>query len=194
VGGWALILGVAAVVVTMAGWGIDALREYRAVVDADRTGHLDAGPAPRWPVATLAVLAVIVTGTLLLTSNLLPNSGRGGAAASGAPGASGPPAGGGAPSAAPSVAADAQIVAENIAFTTTAVEVPANKPFKLAFDNRDQQPHNVDIKDASGDQVFMGQIVTGPKVTVYDVPALKPGQYPFVCSVHSNMTGTITAK
>jgi plastocyanin len=145
-------------------------------------------------VATVAVLAAIVAGTLLLTSSLLPNSGGGGTAASGAPGASGAPAGGGAPSPAPSIAADAVIVAQNIAYTTQSIDVPANRPFKLALDNRDQQPHNVDIKDAAGGQVFMGEIFTGPKVTVYDVPALKPGQYPFVCSVHPNMTGTITAK
>ena len=50
------------------------------------------------------------------------------------------------------------------------------------------------IKDASGTAVFKGEIVTGPKVVVYDVPALPAGSYTFVCTVHPNMTGTITAQ
>ena len=41
--------------------------------------------------------------------------------------------------------------------------------------------------------MFKGEIVTGPKVIVYDVPALPAGSYTFVCSVHPNMTGTLAA-
>ena len=33
------------------------------------------------------------------------------------------------------------------------------------------------IKDAGGAAVFKGEIVTGPKVVVYDVPALPAGSY-----------------
>ena len=45
-GGWALILGAVALSFTLLGWLFDAVREYRAAVAADRTGHLDAGPSP----------------------------------------------------------------------------------------------------------------------------------------------------
>ena len=48
-GGWALILGAVALSFTLLGWLFDAVREYRAAVAADRTGHLDAGPSPSWP-------------------------------------------------------------------------------------------------------------------------------------------------
>ena len=41
--------------------------------------------------------------------------------------------------------------------------------------------------------MFKGELVTGPAVVVYDVPALPAGQYSFVCTVHPNMTGTLTA-
>ena len=35
--------------------------------------------------------------------------------------------------------------------------------------------------------------VTGPAVVVYDVPAIPAGQYGFVCAVHPNLQGTLTA-
>jgi plastocyanin len=41
---------------------------------------------------------------------------------------------------------------------------------------------------------FAGEIVTGPKQIVYNVPALPAGSYYFSCQVHPNMHGTITAK
>ncbi len=73
-GGWALILGAVALSFTLLGWLFDAVREYRAAVAADRSGHLDAGPSPSWPLATFAVLAWILAGGLLLSSGLLPNA------------------------------------------------------------------------------------------------------------------------
>ncbi len=194
VGGWALILGAVALVVTLAGWLHDALREYLAAVAADRSGHLDAGPSPRWPTATFACLAWILAGGLLLSSGLLPNStapvAEGGPLPSGA-------AGGGGGSAAPPPslpAADVIETAQNTAFVVENLTAPADTPFTIAFDNKDQgQPHNIAISDASGAEVFTGKIITGPAVEVYDVPALPAGNYTFVCSVHPNMTGTLAA-
>ncbi len=49
------------------------------------------------------------------------------------------------------------------------------------------------ISNASGQGVFKGEIVSGTKVT-YQVPALTAGTYTFICEVHPNMKGTITAK
>jgi plastocyanin len=89
------------------------------------------------------------------------------------------------------------ISAANIAFEQTSVTAPAGKAFQLTFDNKDSGvPHNVAIhKDsASGAEVFKGEIITGPASKTYDVPALDAGTYAFVCSVHPNMTGTLTAQ
>jgi hypothetical protein len=89
VGGWGLLLGVAAMVLVLLGWLWDALREYRAVERADRTGHLDMGGAPAWPKATFAALALIVALAVLLTSGILSGGdGSGGAGQSAAPGSS----------------------------------------------------------------------------------------------------------
>jgi plastocyanin len=122
------------------------------------------------------------------------------ASGSGAPSGSGQPSGSEAPSgggsAAPSGSGGAgeavQISALNIAFEQTDVTAPADSAFTISFDNKEAVPHNVEIKDGSGASVFKGDIVTGPKVTDYQVPALKAGSYTFNCSVHPNMTGTLT--
>ena len=36
-----------------------------------------------------------------------------------------------------------------------------------------------------------GDLITGPAKTTYNVEALPAGTYPFICSVHTNMTGTL---
>ena len=110
----------------------------------------------------------------------------------------------GAPSAAPSSAASAapsdggaaggdvvEISAVNIAYEQTDVSAPADAPFTIRFDNKEAVPHNVEIKDASGTSVFTGDIVTGPVVKDYSVPALPAGAYTFHCTVHPNMIGNL---
>ena len=196
IGGLALVLGVLAMVVALLGWLKDARSEYAAVEDADRTGRLDLGGKPAWPVATFAVLAVITVGALLVTSGFPGTSG--GAGASGAPASSGGTANGGiggsAAPATPAPDADALLVASNLKFDSATLEVPAGVAFKLALDNKDQVPHNVEIKDAGGTSLFQGEVFSGPALKVYDVRALAAGQYTFACTVHPSMTGTITAR
>jgi plastocyanin len=99
--------------------------------------------------------------------------------------------------AASETAGGVSISALNVAFEQSSVTAPAGKAFQLTFDNKDAgTPHNVAIhKDnASGAEVFKGEIVTGPATKTYDVPALDAGTYAFVCTVHPNMTGTLTAQ
>ncbi len=84
------------------------------------------------------------------------------------------------------------ISASDIAFEQTEVTAPADVPFVIEFDNKEAVPHNVAINDASGASVIVGEIVTGPIKTTYDVPALAAGSYPFLCSVHPTMVGTLT--
>jgi mono/diheme cytochrome c family protein/plastocyanin len=86
-----------------------------------------------------------------------------------------------------------QVSAQNIAFEQSQISAPAGSPFTIHFDNKDAGTlHNVAIKDASGAEVFNGQIITGPAQADYQVPALNAGTYTFVCSVHPSMTGTLT--
>ncbi len=63
----------------------------------------------------------------------------------------------------------------------------------MAFDNRDNLPHNLEIRDAAGKVLFRGDIVTGPIATICD-PVLPAGQSPFVCTVHPAMARALTVK
>jgi plastocyanin len=84
------------------------------------------------------------------------------------------------------------LTALNIDFEPKTLVAPSG-PFMLAFRNRDDGvPHTVAINDAGGTQVFTGDIVTGPADVDYAVPQLPPGSYTFTCTVHPNMTGTLT--
>lgn len=124
------------------------------------------------------------------------------AAPSGAPPAApsaGPSASSGA-SAAPSGGSSAtgtvlQLTASGIQYTTTSLDAAADQAFSIEFDNQDAGvQHNVEIKDVSGTDVFKGTIFNGPAKQTYSIPALKAGAYTFNCSVHPNMTGTLTVK
>lgn len=101
-------------------------------------------------------------------------------------------------SAEPSGDSDAvQISATGIAFEQAEVNAPAGEPFQIEFANNDPGvPHDVTIRqgDANGEEVFKGDTFNGVETRTYDVPALDAGAYAFVCSVHPNMVGTLTAE
>ena len=110
---------------------------------------------------------------------------------SAAPGASGQPAPSGAPAAGPVL----QVSAMNVAYEQKELTAPANTPFQIEFDNKDNGvPHNVAIHQGSptGQEVFRGEIFSGVAKKTYDVPALPAGAYAFVCTVHPTMSGTLT--
>jgi len=88
-----------------------------------------------------------------------------------------------------------RIAAEGIAFDIAALTVPANRPFTLIFENRENVPHNVSIYADSSrqDRRFEGTVFSGPTTRWYPVPALAPGTYVFVCDVHPDMTGSLVA-
>ena len=75
----------------------------------------------------------------------------------------------------------------------------SRRPADAAFVSRSTTrtpatPHNVAIKDSAGAVMFKGDIFPGVATRDYQVPALAAGAYPFVCTVHPNMTGTLTVE
>jgi plastocyanin len=84
--------------------------------------------------------------------------------------------------------------ADSASFTVSSLRVPADEPFELVFENTDPGvEHNVAITSGDGETVFVGELIRGPETVTYEVPALAPGVYPFTCSIHPQMQGTITA-
>jgi plastocyanin len=100
-----------------------------------------------------------------------------------APGGTGPggPAGG------------VTVVAQNIAFDTSTIRLEP-VPTTITFENRDAGvQHNIAIYSDSSlaDELFNGELVTGPTTVDYAVPALPPGEHYFQCDVHPNMNGSV---
>jgi plastocyanin len=208
-GGWVLAVGVIALISGLIGWLADAVKEFRKVVEADLTGHLENPPTSKTPSRLFATLIVLLVLAAVLQSGVFTtgpaNGGTGSATASGAPasgapaapaGASGGPAASGPAASGPAAsggAADVQIEAKDVAFLEKSITGPAGKPFTIAFANEDPgTPHDVAFQDATGALVFKGAIFSGVETRIYEVPALPAGTYTFVCLVHSTMTGTAT--
>ncbi|MBI2762303.1 MAG: cytochrome c oxidase subunit II [Chloroflexi bacterium] len=88
------------------------------------------------------------------------------------------------------------VTAEGIKFDTTTLDVPADSPFAIAFTNKDPAgvTHDIDIRDSNGTVVANEDTINGGTTTNYTINPLPAGTYTFFCSIHSNMTGTLTVK
>ena len=91
--------------------------------------------------------------------------------------------------------ASPKLLAKDIAFDATQLDVPANAPFILVFENAENVGHNVSISSdaAFSTRLFEGKVFSGPGTRWYPVPALAPGTYHFRCDVHPNMAGELQA-
>ena len=191
-GGWLLAAGVIILILTLGGWLVDARAEYVKTVEADRTGHMENIPDPRWPRRLLQVGAVLFVLAALLEAGILPPKSANTAA--GGPGAS--PAAS-EPAATPGTAFD--LTAKNITYEEKAFTVPANTDFTITFTNADTPgiTHDVDIRAADKTTVLQNQDVTnGGSKSTYTYKGLPAGTYVFICSIHPipQMTGTLTVK
>ena len=90
-------------------------------------------------------------------------------------------------------AATVNIAADNLAFDTNTITVPAGAEVTMVFDNQDQGiPHNVAVYDSPlrSEAIFVGDVITGPAETTYTFTApSEPGTYYFQCDVHPDMNG-----
>jgi hypothetical protein len=185
-----IFVGLLFTIVALLGWLNDARKEYRHVVDADRTGHIQNEPAPAWPKVLVSVFGFLLIAAVAINNGWIPprstNAGTGGPGGSAAPSGSGAPGGSGGPG-------GLTLIAKGVKFDQAALKAPADAPFKITLDNQDQgTPHDVDILDGSGTKVFNGKEIAGVAQQVYDVTPLKAGTYKFECSIHPTMNGQLT--
>ena len=86
------------------------------------------------------------------------------------------------------------VIAQGTAFDTSTIELPPSTPTTITFENRDAGvQHNVAIytDDTLAEELFNGEIVTGPATVDYAVPPIDPGSYYFLCVIHPTMNGSV---
>jgi plastocyanin len=85
------------------------------------------------------------------------------------------------------------ISARNDTFEKDCLAAPPDTRFEIAFNNHDDDIHNVSIydKDGGDEALFKGEVFYGPKTVTYSVPPQAEGTYEFRCDPHSDsMIGT----
>jgi plastocyanin len=87
------------------------------------------------------------------------------------------------------------VVAQNIAFDTDTIELPADTATTITFQNQDPPDvlHNIAIysDDSLSEVLFAGDVIPGGDTIEYEIDPLPAGEYYFRCDVHPNMNGTV---
>jgi len=86
------------------------------------------------------------------------------------------------------------ITAQGTAFVSGPYTAPADAAFTLFFVNKDNEPHNARIWNATGASVYPGEIIQGPAAKAEEVPALAAGTYRLTCDIHPGMTAELTVR
>jgi plastocyanin len=90
-----------------------------------------------------------------------------------------------------------KVVAQDTAFDTKEIRLPADTPSTLTVENRDPFAHNLSIytdDTASGAPLFTFEPFPGPATKTFDVPAIRAGGYYFRCDIHPSMQGTVVVR
>ena len=85
------------------------------------------------------------------------------------------------------------ITAENLAFDTACIGLPADEPITIHFVNEDNQPHNLAIytDSSKGTPLFQGEIIDPGETIDYEIDPLEAGSNYFDCTVHPEMNGSV---
>ena len=97
--------------------------------------------------------------------------------------------GGASPTPAGTPAVTLPLTAKNLAFDEATMAVPADQTFAITLDNEDAVPHNVAI--TGNGQSRTSEPFIGPATKTFTYAALPAGTYTFLCSVHTDMKGTL---
>jgi plastocyanin len=77
------------------------------------------------------------------------------------------------------------VIAVDVDYDTDCLAARAGTPFTIAFENRDEGvKHSIVIRRGTEQNLFEGEIITGPATVTYRVDAIAAGEYRFFCVVH----------
>lgn len=160
--------------------GQQAVYERRRLID-DVVATQGPPPAPAGPRsgqwALFLVYLAVVAGAIFFVvgQSDLPEAG----------GEREAPPGGGGPA----------VTAENVAFDTESLELPAGESTQLEFHNEDASSvtHNIAIyeDDSVNNALFQGETIPGGQSVTYEIPPLDKGTYYLQCDVHPGMNGEV---
>ncbi|HEX2117938.1 MAG TPA: cupredoxin domain-containing protein [Acidimicrobiales bacterium] len=88
------------------------------------------------------------------------------------------------------------ISAQGTRFNTDCLAAPADRPFTIVFDNKDQIAHNIQILESHSatSALFDAEIIPAG-IRTLNVPALRAGTFAFHCKIHpGQMSGTFVVK
>ncbi len=98
------------------------------------------------------------------------------------------------PTPTPGLPVTIDLSADNGAFDTDTITVPAGAAVTIAFNNMERDPHNFALYESpeAASAIFIGDIIRGPATIDYDFVAPgTPGTYFFRCDAHPfTMTGS----
>jgi plastocyanin len=144
----------------------------------------------RSPWISILFLVVPILAVLLIVSN---SENLGGESAASGGGESASNGGGGAPP-------EDTIVAEQTAFNTDTINLKADEPASITFDNKDPFDHNIAIyenqsdADAQENAIFQGDHISA-STTTYEFDPPPKGEYLFQCDLHpTTMKGTVVVE
>ena len=196
-GGWLLTAGVIALIATLAGWLGDAVKEYREVVRADTTGHLENPPPGKTPSLLFgSLVALILIATVLQLSAFAIGEANGGTAGASAAPTSGAAASVGQalpprPVAAPPPTCPSRPRTSSSSRRRSPRPAASRSPSRSTTRTTARRTTSTS-RTRPAPRSSRATIFNGVDTKVYQVPALPAGAYTYVCDVHPSMTGTAT--
>jgi plastocyanin len=87
------------------------------------------------------------------------------------------------------------IGADDLAFDASVIQATAGESFTVTLINNDSVPHNFSVyTEEGGEAIAQGDIIGEGETDEIEIGALEPGEYYFVCDLHTEMNGTIVVE